>query len=83
MARVAPSAEHRRLLQLLANGCEIALYPGGSYRCRQTGEVVSAAVLRACLRQQWISGMPDFPLFAPEACRLTPLGRAVLGERIP
>jgi hypothetical protein len=79
MARIAPSVRHQRLLRLLAEGHEVALFPDGSCRCRQTGETVSAAVLRACLRQQWISGMPDFPLFAPGACQITALGREALG----
>jgi hypothetical protein len=79
MAGIVPSIKHRRLLQMLADGHEVALFPGGEHRCRQTHELVPAPVLRTCLRQQWISAMPDFPLFAPGACQITALGLEALG----
>ena len=75
-----PSTAQRRLLWSLAEGCQVALHPDGSYRVRQTDEVVPAVTLRACLDRQWISGMPGLPLFEPD-CRITPRGVAAIGRR--
>ena len=62
-----PSTAQRRLLWSLAEGCQVALHPDGSYRVRQTDEVVPAVTLRACLDQHWISGMPGRHCSSPIA----------------
>jgi hypothetical protein len=76
-----PSASQRCLLRRLADGDQIALFPDGTYRVRQTDEVVHEATLRACLRRQWITDMPGFPLFEPDACGITPRGVAAIGRQ--
>ena len=76
-----PTKTQRRILHMLAEGAEIALYQDGTYRVRQTEELVSRQTLQACLRRDWISSLPGLPLFDQGACRLTPRGRAALTRK--
>jgi hypothetical protein len=73
-----PSDLQRRPLRRLVDGYQVALFPDGTFRVLQTHEVILEATLRACLRRQWVAGMPDIPLFHPDACRITPHGVAAL-----
>jgi hypothetical protein len=68
----------RILLRRLADGHQAALFPDGTFRILQTHEPTT---LCACLRRQWITDMPGYPLFEPDACRITPRGVTAIGRQ--